>query len=860
MALEAQLEAIAKQKKKEEKLKQKAARKEEKKRQREERKRKKAQAAADETAEQHAARVLKEKQKAELDGLSVEEGKDSDSSDDSDDSSDNSGGSSSGSSSYETDSNGSYVSDSDSDGDDYGDDEREPSVDMTLPPIIEEDGDPSSPHGKQAITTTTTTNDDTTKDTHNGTTVVSQHSSIATADSIHQLTDPSSAHPDPLTELGAPLIERRPGTSNSINSNNGNDNDDDSLSLDSDDETKAPATLREALQVMPSIIYTEPVEGESFLKKVKKIAKAEVTKASTLQLLGHPNPNELRQHTTQGHSAKSLLTWGNAPEWVREQRDDVEAKREAVLQELEANSGMGNHREVEDPPDIKDDIFGPRFDGLSMKLPNIFPSKAGKRKEALKQTLKKNEKSQQKEKKRRIPTPEEAYEIYEAKKKKKKNYFKKPNFLQKRDAKKKEAHLLEDEIKLHVLVNSGYPTARRLSMPALPGMSEHYPNPTYTHGALIPNGFNISTTTVETKTNFISSMFGKSKESARPLLLTNDDNNTVSTPMTTFEEEAKRDAALIKEGLKIAKKFPSVGNKPLSFSTIQKKMKPKKFKKKKKIVDHEGDASVARTAQEEEDEEEEGEEGTSSEITGGSRHSSMVASRRQSRRSSRHSANEGRRRSRPSVSSQLSQFHSHVSFEEGDSQSKKGKSVRWIRLRVVVMVLCGVLITFSSLYILRLPSAFCFPHIPLATPHFVLASSWMSSQQNYTLYSMPGGTKLTTLTENVEGTAHSDLHPALLASLEYIQADDFSASMTPLNVDVDANEFYFNDSEKKSNSHIPKDVYLGRRGSYMLAPGLESFQATNGLGHDEEDEDKGETGLTLYHIFMSVREPPMCSR
>lgn len=99
------------------------------------------------------------------------------------------------------------------------------------------------------------------------------------------------------------------------------------------------------------------------------------------------------------------------------------------------------------------------------------------------------------------------------------------------------------------------------------------------------------------------------------------------------------------------------------------------------------------------------------------------------------------------------------------------------------------------------------------------------------------GTRLATLTENVEGIGEDDLHPALLASLEYIKTDDFSASEVTLNVDVDANEFHFNDAEKKHNSHIPSDVYLGRRGSFILAPGLESFQATNGLGNEEDEEE-----------------------
>jgi hypothetical protein len=101
-----------------------------------------------------------------------------------------------------------------------------------------------------------------------------------------------------------------------------------------------------------------------------------------------------------------------------------------------------------------------------------------------------------------------------------------------------------------------------------------------------------------------------------------------------------------------------------------------------------------------------------------------------------------------------------------------------------------------------------------------------------------GGTQLTTLLENVEGIGESDLHPALLSSLEYLNTDDFSTNT--INVDVDANEFHFNDNEKKAKRSIPKDVYLGRRGSFLMAPGLESFQANNGLVN-ADDEEKDET-------------------
>ena len=76
-----------------------------------------------------------------------------------------------------------------------------------------------------------------------------------------------------------------------------------------------------------------------------------------------------------------------------------------------------------------------------------------------------------------------------------------------------------------------------------------------------------------------------------------------------------------------------------------------------------------------------------------------------------------------------------------------------------------------------------------------------------------------------------DLHPALKASLEYLGADNFSTNM--VNVDLDANECHFNDADRKAEIGIPKDVYLGRRGSYMIAPGLESFQTMNGLDNEQ---------------------------
>jgi hypothetical protein len=91
--------------------------------------------------------------------------------------------------------------------------------------------------------------------------------------------------------------------------------------------------------------------------------------------------------------------------------------------------------------------------------------------------------------------------------------------------------------------------------------------------------------------------------------------------------------------------------------------------------------------------------------------------------------------------------------------------------------------------------------------------------------------------ENIEGIDESDLHPALLSSLEYVGGTD-NFSTAEINVDLDANEFHFNDAEKKANNHIPASVYLGRRGSYMLSPGLESFQASNGMGTAHAEENK----------------------
>ncbi len=85
--------------------------------------------------------------------------------------------------------------------------------------------------------------------------------------------------------------------------------------------------------------------------------------------------------------------------------------------------------------------------------------------------------------------------------------------------------------------------------------------------------------------------------------------------------------------------------------------------------------------------------------------------------------------------------------------------------------------------------------------------------------------------------SEKDLHPDLLSSLEYLKGDNFSASQVPISVDVDANEFHFNDPDRKKElNHIPSDVYLGRRGSHMVAPGLENFQTTHGLGNTEEEE------------------------
>ena len=620
IAKQAELELQAKKKRIEEKKARRAAKREEKKRLREERKHRKELEAAEETDEQRAARELKQKQKAELnEELSKDVSSEDDSESDSDDSSsDSSGsyetdsdGSDSGSGSYETDSSGSYETDTD-----YTDDSG-----RKLPPILE-DEEMASPLSKQ------------------------DSKKIDSSESQNRLAIETSDSVRLRNEVSSPTKSDNYRPSTGL--------DDDTVSSNSDDSSKAGQTLRDALQVLPRIIYTQPVEGEDFDKNVKKIAKQEGTQAYALKLLGYPNPKELREHTSKGQTAQSLLAWGNAPQWVSEKVEEATAKREAERVELEAQSDMGARGVPSEGPDVKDGMFGPRFDGLNMKLPGIYPHKAGKRIEAVKDALKKNEKSVRKEKKRRIPTPEEALELYEAKKKKKMFTIRKPSYFRNRDAKKQEAQLLEEEIKLNVLVTSGYPTARRKSMPMLPGMSEHYPNPAYNHGALIPNGYQPKDdSSIKPKASVLSSIFKKTDKktySKTPLLITNNNESVTtsgsSVPATSEERNQSED-------LKVSKKLPIVGNKPLSYSTVQKKEKPKKSKKKKEEEEQKAEMSV----------ENENDQLSTSDVTAGSRRNSRFKQIPGSRRSSR---------SRVSIASQLSHFHSHVSFGSS-SVTKQGE-------------------------------------------------------------------------------------------------------------------------------------------------------------------------------------------
>jgi hypothetical protein len=134
---------------------------------------------------------------------------------------------------------------------------------------------------------------------------------------------------------------------------------------------------------------------------------------------------------------------------------------------------------------VRDGIFGPRSDGLSMKLPNAYPTRAGQAKDALKVAVKDHEKQLKKIEKERIPTAEELLRAEEHPPPKK-PFIKLPEWFYERQRRKEMARDIRTDVSTNLLVHSMYESRRRSTLAALPGIQTHYPNPNNPDCARLP--------------------------------------------------------------------------------------------------------------------------------------------------------------------------------------------------------------------------------------------------------------------------------------------------------------------------------------------------------------------------------------
>jgi hypothetical protein len=266
---------------------------------------------------------------------------------------------------------------------------------------------------------------------------------------------------------------------------------------------------------LPKVIYTEPIEGQVFQSRVSKLANEEANLVSSLEFLGMPVAEECRVYTSKGYGVEDMKEIGKVPLWLQQHEkinssmglgltsDSVHLEGKAEAEAAGTGTGTTGAR-VEDL--LRDGRYGPRYEGLDMKLPVNYPTTAGLAQEALQNNLKKDQKSKEKIKKNRIPTASEV--LAQKNLEEKRIWIPTPKWLQQRQRRREKRRQIEVEVGMNLMLSSGYSASRRESLLTLPGMIPHYPNPSYDIPARLP----INYTPPEEEKRYLTRLFGMKKK------------------------------------------------------------------------------------------------------------------------------------------------------------------------------------------------------------------------------------------------------------------------------------------------------------------------------------------------------------
>jgi hypothetical protein len=235
---------------------------------------------------------------------------------------------------------------------------------------------------------------------------------------------------------------------------------------------------------LPKMIYTEPIDGKEFQSKVNKLATEEANLVSRLEFLGVPVAEECRVYTTRGYSLDDLKEIGQVPLWLQqhEKIGGTSLSSPVGVTPDQVHLTEGDKEDL-----LRDGRYGPRADGLDMTLPVNYPSSAGLAIDALGNNLKKDRKAKEIIEKNRVPSVAEVLIKKEAAEKR--VWIPTPKWIQERQRRKEKRKQIEVEVGMNLMLTSGYPASRRQSLVTLPGMTSHYPNPSYEMPAKLPPQF-----------------------------------------------------------------------------------------------------------------------------------------------------------------------------------------------------------------------------------------------------------------------------------------------------------------------------------------------------------------------------------
>lgn len=214
------------------------------------------------------------------------------------------------------------------------------------------------------------------------------------------------------------------------------------------------------------------------------LVQIDVGLISILDKMDIENVDQMRSYTSKGYSLEKMkrIEGKPVPVWlpaaVQKQKDKMRHNED-------------NHSPVValDVPLVRDGMFGPIAEGLSMKLPKAYPTNAGAARTALQVAVKNHEKQLKKIQKEKILTPHEMLALMEDKEKKKNDVIRLPDFVYERQRQQELSRDIEPDVSAHVLVNSMCNGDRRKTYLTLPAIENHYPHPNITDVARLPQDY-----------------------------------------------------------------------------------------------------------------------------------------------------------------------------------------------------------------------------------------------------------------------------------------------------------------------------------------------------------------------------------